>query len=50
MEAIAVFFNIIFDEYRPEGVSEDPLPKKAKDKAKTTTRSTKSGGKKKAKK
>jgi len=43
MEAIALFFNAIFEEYQPEGIN-DPLPGKAPAKKPgTTTRSTKSG-------
>jgi hypothetical protein len=50
MEAIAVFFNIIFDEYKPEMENPTTTAKAKTTKAKTTTRTTKSGGKKPAKK
>ena len=43
VEAMAVFFGILFDEYQPE-VMEDPLPKKAPaGKPKQTTRTTGKG-------
>jgi len=50
-EAIAVFFNVIYDEYTPEGIKDPTKAAKAASKGdKETTRTTKGGKKSRPKK